>query len=101
MCIRDRGYNLATISDSMSSCVSTLLGDDIPQFLPQEAGKPSNSALRSITNTYFAHLPFWKDALEPLKKGFEDLKTRLDQEDAPFESSSSEDENPDFVKAET
>lgn len=95
------GYNLATISDSMSCCVSTLLGDDIPQFLPHEAGKPSDSALRSIMKTYFTHLPFWKDALEPLKKIFEDLKTRLDQEDTSVkdESSSSEDESPDFVKS--
>ena len=80
--VLEGGYNLATISESMSSCVSTLLGDDIPPFLPHETKKPSNSALRSITNTYFAHLPFWKDALEPLKENFENLKTRLDQEES-------------------
>lgn len=101
--VLEGGYNLKTISESMSSCVSTLLGDEIPTFLPHEAGKPSDSALLSITNTYFAHLPFWGNTLSPLKEDFEELKTRLELyggKTVESEDSSSDEESPDFIRTE-
>jgi len=88
--VLEGGYNLKTISDSMAACVSTLLGDDVPAFIPVDSEKPSNSALQSITDTFFTHLMYWQKALGSYKTHFLDLRANCEVESDNDSSSSDE-----------
>ncbi|OWF48323.1 histone deacetylase 6-like isoform X1 [Mizuhopecten yessoensis] len=51
------GYNLSSISNSMATCTSVLLGDPCP-YLPYV--QPQESAVKGINNTLDSHKQFWK-----------------------------------------
>ncbi|XP_077080161.1 protein deacetylase HDAC6 isoform X2 [Siphateles boraxobius] len=55
--ILEGGYNLTSISESMSMCTSMLLGDSPP--LLDHLPPPKTSALVTINNVLRAHAPFW------------------------------------------
>ncbi|XP_033746720.1 histone deacetylase 6-like isoform X2 [Pecten maximus] len=51
------GYNLSSISNSMATVTSVLLGDPCP-YLPY--AQPQESAVKSINSTLDSHKQFWK-----------------------------------------
>lgn len=51
------GYNLTSISESMSMCTSMLLGDSPPPL--DHLPPPKTSAAVTINNVLRAHAPFW------------------------------------------
>ncbi|XDV49512.1 hypothetical protein PO909_018747 [Leuciscus waleckii] len=55
--ILEGGYNLTSISESMSMCTSMLLGDSPP--LLDHLPPPKTSAAVTINNVLRAHAPFW------------------------------------------
>ncbi|KAK7136290.1 hypothetical protein R3I94_014814 [Phoxinus phoxinus] len=55
--ILEGGYNLSSISESMSMCTSMLLGDSPP--LLDHLPPPKTSAAVTINNVLRAHAPFW------------------------------------------
>nr|XP_033779735.1 histone deacetylase 6 isoform X2 [Geotrypetes seraphini] len=56
--VLEGGYNLTSISESMSMCTRTLLGEAPPVLAKLKSPQPS--ALQSISNTIHAHLKYWK-----------------------------------------
>ncbi|XP_030049781.1 protein deacetylase HDAC6 isoform X3 [Microcaecilia unicolor] len=56
--VLEGGYNLTSISESMSMCTRTLLGEAPPGLVKLKSPQPS--AQRSISNTIHAHLKYWK-----------------------------------------
>uniref|UniRef100_A0A9J8BD11 Protein deacetylase HDAC6 n=2 Tax=Cyprinus carpio TaxID=7962 RepID=A0A9J8BD11_CYPCA len=55
--ILEGGYNLTSISESMSMCTSMLLGDSPPSL--DNLPPPKTSATVTINNVLRAHAPFW------------------------------------------
>ncbi|ROL48409.1 Histone deacetylase 6 [Anabarilius grahami] len=55
--ILEGGYNLTSISESMSMCTSMLLGDSPPPL--DHPPPPKTSAAVTINNVLRAHAPFW------------------------------------------
>uniref|UniRef100_A0A673JY08 Protein deacetylase HDAC6 n=1 Tax=Sinocyclocheilus rhinocerous TaxID=307959 RepID=A0A673JY08_9TELE len=55
--ILEGGYNLTSISESMSMCTSMLLGDSPPSL--DHLPPPKTSATVTINNVLRAHVPFW------------------------------------------
>ncbi|XP_067270492.1 histone deacetylase 6 [Pseudorasbora parva] len=55
--ILEGGYNLTSISESMSMCTSMLLGDSPPPL--DHLPPPKTSAAVTINNVLRAHSPFW------------------------------------------
>ncbi|XP_067250495.1 histone deacetylase 6 isoform X1 [Chanodichthys erythropterus] len=55
--ILEGGYNLTSISESMSMCTSMLLGDSPPPL--EHLPPPKTSAAVTINNVLRAHAPFW------------------------------------------
>ncbi|XP_075041708.1 protein deacetylase HDAC6 isoform X2 [Mixophyes fleayi] len=56
--VLEGGYNLTSISESMSMCTRTLLGDPLP-FLP-DLHAPRPAALRSISDVLGVHHKYWR-----------------------------------------
>ncbi|XP_069503572.1 histone deacetylase 6 [Ambystoma mexicanum] len=52
------GYNLSSISESMTMCTRTLLGDNLPDLGKMRA--PQRSAHQSVSNTIRVHKKYWK-----------------------------------------
>ncbi|XP_018413494.1 PREDICTED: histone deacetylase 6 [Nanorana parkeri] len=55
--ILEGGYNLTSISESMSMCTRTLLGDPPPRL--SDLHPPRPSALRTISNVLSVHNKYW------------------------------------------
>ncbi|XP_028669144.2 histone deacetylase 6 isoform X1 [Erpetoichthys calabaricus] len=55
--VLEGGYNLSSISESMSMCTSVLLGDCLPDL--GQLAVPHQSAIRSINNVLQVHCQFW------------------------------------------
>ncbi|KAG2455348.1 HDAC6 deacetylase, partial [Polypterus senegalus] len=55
--VLEGGYNLSSISESMSMCTSVLLGDCLPDL--GQLAVPHQSAIRSINNVLQVHRQFW------------------------------------------
>ncbi|KAI8505294.1 Polyamine deacetylase hdac10 [Branchiostoma belcheri] len=51
------GYNLSSISESMSECTKILLGDPCPPF---EYSPPCEEAVKSILSTLHVHQKYWR-----------------------------------------
>nr|XP_023691607.1 histone deacetylase 6 isoform X2 [Paramormyrops kingsleyae] len=51
------GYNPQATADGVCACVRLLLGESCPRLVPQRA--PSDSALKSISQTISSLYPFW------------------------------------------
>ncbi|KAJ1095693.1 hypothetical protein NDU88_000851 [Pleurodeles waltl] len=56
--VLEGGYNLSSISESMTMCTRTLLGDTLPDLGKLRA--PQRSAQQSVTNTVWVHKKYWK-----------------------------------------
>ncbi|XP_073456135.1 histone deacetylase 6 isoform X1 [Aquarana catesbeiana] len=56
--VLEGGYNLISISDSMSMCTRTLLGDPPPHLTDLHPPRPS--ALRAISNVLSVHNKYWR-----------------------------------------
>ncbi len=86
------GYNLNSISLSMTMCVKALLGDPIPPIQKVEEVKPS--AVQSIRDVIRVHSPYWSSLCfgRRLPDSFEDLResleTNLRREPSPKKSTS-------------
>ncbi|CAI9586282.1 unnamed protein product [Staurois parvus] len=55
--VLEGGYNLTSISESMSMCTRTLLGDPLPHL--SDLHPPRPSALRTISNVLSVHHKYW------------------------------------------
>ncbi|CAH1232520.1 HDAC6 [Branchiostoma lanceolatum] len=53
------GYNLSSISESMSECTKILLGDPCPAF-DHEYSPPCEEAVESILSTLHVHQKYWR-----------------------------------------
>ena len=73
------GYNLNSISLSMTMCTKALLGDPMPPVILDEP--PKASALESIRNVIQAHSKYWSSLRFGLKlpDSFDDLKEQLEE----------------------
>ncbi|XP_078520855.1 protein deacetylase HDAC6 [Lissotriton helveticus] len=56
--VLEGGYNLSSISESMTMCTRTLLGDTLPDL--GKLRPPQRSAQLSVSNTVRVHKKYWK-----------------------------------------
>lgn len=57
--LRQGGYNLSSISESMAMCTSVLLGDPPPSLMTP-LPPPHHSAVTTINEVIRHHAPYWK-----------------------------------------
>ncbi|KAL4226056.1 Histone deacetylase domain [Mactra antiquata] len=55
--VLEGGYNLVSISNSMATCTSVLLGDSVPQWKYEP---PQNIAIQTICDVLDVHKQYWK-----------------------------------------
>lgn len=88
--VLEGGYNLSSISESMTMCTRTLLGDTLPDLGKLRA--PQRSAQLSVSNTVRVHKRYWKS----LQLHVPEFVIAVDEmtEDKPVTPSKSRDNTP-------